>query len=68
MIVDENNNIVYVPPDFLREKKQSRKKLQELCDEFNLLTSRDLNAIIKYETEIGQLAQLNRASVYETEG
>ena len=52
MIIDENDNIIYVPPDFLKQKTVSRAKLQELCDEFNRLTFRDFNAIMNYENEI----------------
>jgi hypothetical protein len=52
MIIDNNDKMIYTPPSFLKDKIASREQVQELCDEFNRLTSRDIDAIIRFESQL----------------
>lgn len=51
-IIDENNKVVYSPPDFIRKKMLNRKQLQQVCDKLNDVGYYDINIIIEFESSI----------------
>jgi hypothetical protein len=48
----ECEEVIYVPPDFLRKKMSSRKELQELAERLSLKGRRDIDKIIDFERAI----------------
>ena len=50
MIVDDDNELVYTPPDFARNKMINKDQIVKLADKFNELQSRDISAIIEFES------------------
>lgn len=50
MIVDQEDNIVYSPPDFIRMNIPGREPVIELCNQFNELGRYDIQSIMNFET------------------
>jgi hypothetical protein len=52
VIIDDDEKLVYCPPDFMRNAITTRSTLQRLCDEFNTANCRDIGCIINFESTV----------------
>ena len=48
---EENMKVIYFPPNFIKDKINSRKQLHVLCDQFNELQQREIDYIVEFEKQ-----------------
>lgn len=52
VIVNQNNQVVYHPPHFLKPYIKTREPLQKLADKFTELNTNDVEAIMEFESSL----------------